>query len=58
MKRFFWEDVTVIKIIARKNKSEVWPKRLMCGVGLSQIEEAMLARTRIVKGMRAGEEVK
>lgn len=48
----------MIKIMARKKKREVCPKRLICWVGLSKIEEAMLARTRTVRGSRAGEVVR
>jgi len=48
----------VIKIIARKKKREVCPKRLMCWVGLINTEETMLATTRITRGSRAGEVVK
>lgn len=58
MNRFFWDEVTVIKIIARKKKSDVCPKRLTCFVGLNQMEDTMLAMTKITKGRRAGEIVK
>lgn len=58
VKRFFWEEVTVIKIMARKKKREVWPKRLTCWVGLNQTEETILAITKITRGSRAGELVK
>ena len=54
MKRFFWEEVTVIKMMARKKKREVWPKRLTCCVGLSQTEEMTLAMTRIINGEKGG----
>lgn len=48
----------VIKIMARKKKSDVCPKRLTCFVGLNQTEETMLAMTSIINGKRAGETVK
>ena len=50
--------MTVIKIMARKKNREVWPKRLTCWVGLIQTEETMFARTKIIRGIRAGEVVK
>lgn len=48
----------MIKMIARKKKREVCPKRLMCWVGLIKTEETMLVITRIMRGSRAGEVVK
>ncbi|KKS62199.1 MAG: hypothetical protein UV30_C0021G0004 [Candidatus Collierbacteria bacterium GW2011_GWF1_42_50] len=48
----------MIKIIARKKKREVCPKRLTCWVGLINNEETVLATTRMMRGSRAGEEVK
>ncbi len=55
--RFFWEEVTVIKMIASPEKKEVMPKSEVCLMGLSQIEEMMLAIERTTRGRVEGEVV-
>jgi hypothetical protein len=55
---FFWVDVVVKKIIAKEINKVVWPKRLACLTGLSQIEEIIFARRRSVMGRTEGEAVK
>ena len=56
--RFFCEEVEVIKMMERAVMMAVWPKRETCLVGLSQIEEIILASVKMTKGSREGEVVK